>query len=261
MPILKSRIPFTPQNPYRMLRPKTSKIIFLSCEGSVTEEEYFNLISDIYSEIKSKIQFISVAEDAVFTAPKCRTQEQIRMLSKVRLKHLVERIDQFKTEKSDIYQFEYYPEDEFWILTDVDQNWSNQMIDPQNEKTYKDEWDDAIAVCEEKGYYYAVSNPFFEIWLLLHHSEPTEKDKCFAVSDSHPYEKTSHYRTRLSELGAPLKDKKHINSSAYNNEKIKTAVRRAEELHVDKTDLCPRYFATTVYLLLKKIMEMLPEEI
>lgn len=62
IPILKSRIPFTPQNPYRMLRPKTSKIIFLSCEGSVTEEEYFNLISDIYSEIKSKIQFISVAE-------------------------------------------------------------------------------------------------------------------------------------------------------------------------------------------------------
>ena len=65
MPILKSRIPFTPQNPYRMLRPKTSKIIFLSCEGSVTEEEYFNLISDIYSEIKSKIQFISVAEDEI----------------------------------------------------------------------------------------------------------------------------------------------------------------------------------------------------
>ena len=43
--------------------------------------------------------------------------------------------------------------------------------------------------------------------------------------------------------------------------KIKTAVHRAEELHVDKTDMCPRYFATTVYLLLKKIFEMLPEEI
>ena len=32
---------------------------------------------------------ISVAEDAVFTAPKCRTPEQVRMLSKVRPKHLV----------------------------------------------------------------------------------------------------------------------------------------------------------------------------
>ena len=164
-------------------------------------------------------------------------------------------------EKFDIYQFEKYPEDEFWILTDVDQNWSNQVIDPQNGKTYKDEWDDAIAACEEKGYHYAISNPFFEIWLLLHHDQPSEEDKSFAVSDSHSYEKTSHFRTRLSELGAPLKDKKHINSSNYNDEKIKTAVHRAEELHVDKTDMCPRYFATTVYLLLKKIFEMLPEEI
>ncbi|WP_298732640.1 RloB family protein [uncultured Subdoligranulum sp.] len=161
MPLLKSRVPFTPQNPYRVVRPQTSKIIFLSCEGSVTEEEYFGLISDIYSGIKSKIQFISVAEDAVFTAPKCRTQEQVTLLSKVRPKHLVERIDQFKAEKNNIYQFEKYPEDEFWILTDVDQNWSSQLIDPQNAKTYKDEWDDAIAVCDEKGYHYAVSNPFF----------------------------------------------------------------------------------------------------
>ena len=114
---------------------------------------------------------------------------------------------------------------------------------------------------DQRLYHYAVSNPFFEIWLLLHHDQPSEEDKSFAVSDSHSYEKTSHFRTRLSELGAPLKDKKHINFSNYNDEKIKTAVHRAEELHVDKTDMCPRYFATTVYLLLKKIFEMLPEEI
>ena len=149
-------------------RPKTSKIIFLSCEGSVTEEEYFGMISEIYSEIKSKIRVVSVAEDAVRTDPKYRTPDQVQLLTKVRPKHLIERIEQYKVEKNDIYQFEKYPEDEFWVLTDVDQNWSNQIIDPKNSKTYKDEWDDAIAVCEEKGYHYAVSNPFFEIWLLYH---------------------------------------------------------------------------------------------
>lgn len=259
MPILKSRVPFTPQNPYRVVRPKTNKIIFLSCEGSVTEEEYFDLVSNIFSEIKSKIQFISVAEDAVFTAPKCRTKEQEKMLSKVRPKHLVERIDQFKAIKDDIYQFEKYPEDEFWIITDVDQNWSNEIIDPQNQKSYKDEWNEAIATCQEKGYGYAVSNPFFEIWLLMHHDEPSEEDKGFAVSDSHSYEKTSHFRERLSDIGVPLKDKKHINPSHYNKEKIKMAIHRADKLHIDTTDLCPRYFSSTVYLLLNKIMEMLPD--
>lgn len=160
MPPLKSRTDFIVQNPYRSVRPTTQKIIFLSCEGSVTEEEYFRLISDIYSEIRTRIQFISVAEDAVRTLLKYRTQEQKKLLSKVRPKHLVERIDQFKIDKNNCYQFKEHPEDEFWIITDVDQNWSNQVIDPSTGKTYKDEWNDAIAACKKNNYHYAISNPF-----------------------------------------------------------------------------------------------------
>ena len=139
MPFPQSRIPFSVENPYRPVRPATSRIIFLSLEGSVTEEEYFECVSDIYSEIRSRIQFISVAEDAVHTKPKFRTAE------------------------------------------------------------------------------------------------------------------------RLRELHAPLRSDKHIELTDYDDEKIRMAVRRAEDLHVNKQDLCPRYFATTVYLLLRKIMDMLPE--
>ena len=102
MPLIKSRIPFSHENPYRPVRPITSKIIFLSLEGSVTEEEYFERISELFCEIKSKIQFVSVAEDAVHTAPKHRTPDQAKMLSKVRPRQLVERIDQFRLEKDDI---------------------------------------------------------------------------------------------------------------------------------------------------------------
>lgn len=258
MVLPKNRVAFSPKNPYRNCRPNTSKIIFLSCEGSVTEEEYFALVADIYSEVKSKIQFISVAEDAVFTSPKLRTKEQECLLSKVRPKQLVERIEQFKAEKKGTYQFDMYPEDEFWIITDVDQNWSNNIIPNQGSKTYKDEWIEAICMCEKKGYHYAISNPFFEIWLLLHQDQPTEKDKCFAVSDNNPYQKTDHFRKRLEQLGAKLEKKKHINTSHYCKEKINKAVRIAEELHIDKSDMCPQYFASTVYLLLKKIFELLP---
>lgn len=260
MPIITSRVPFSHQNPYRPVRPVTSKIIFLSFEGSITEEEYFERISDLFSEIKTKIQFISVAEDAVHTALKKRTKEQLEMLSKARPKQLVERIDQFKLEKNDIYQFEQYPEDEFWIVTDVDKNWSNEIISLTDNKTYMDEWNDTIAMCQAKNYGYAVSNPFFEIWLLLHHDMPNDIDKSFAVTDIHEYQKTNHFRTRLRELNVPLKDKKHINSFDYNVEKVKKAITRAEELHLNKMDLCPKYFATTVYILLNKMMDMLPQE-
>ncbi len=260
MPIITSRIPFSHQNPYRPVRPATSKIIFLSFEGSITEEEYFERVSELFSEIKTKIQFISVAEDAVHTALNKRTKEQLKMLSKVRPKQLVERIEQFKLEKNDIYQFDQYPEDEFWIVTDVDKNWSNEIINPTENKTYMDEWNDTIAMCQAKNYGYAVSNPFFGIWLLLHHDMPNDIDKSFAVTDIHEYQKTDHFRVRLSDLNVPLKDKKHINPLDYNVEKVKKAIVRAKELHLNKMDLCPKYFATTVYILLDKMMDMLPKE-
>lgn len=53
--ITKRRKPFTVDDPYRPVRPTTNKIIFLSCEGSATEEEYVVLLSEIYGEVKSKI--------------------------------------------------------------------------------------------------------------------------------------------------------------------------------------------------------------
>ena len=258
MPLIQRRVPFTPQNPYRAKRPTTSKIIFLSCEGCVTEEEYFARVSDIFSGIKSKIQLISVSEDAVHTMPKFRTPDQEKLLSKVRPKHLVERIDHFIQDKKDIFQFSEYPDDEFWIVTDIDKNWSEEIIDPQKGKTYRDEWNDAIAACQEKGYFYAVSNPFFEIWLLLHHDCSIDADKGFAVTDQHEYEPTDHFRERLASLNAQL-NQKHINASDYTKENIKLAIQRAEQLHINKEDLCPRYFATTVYLLLQRIVDLLPE--
>ena len=57
-----------------------------------------------------------LAEDAIHTHHRYRTQEQSVMLSKSRPLQLVERIEQFKEQKEQIYQFSQYPEDEFWII-------------------------------------------------------------------------------------------------------------------------------------------------
>lgn len=249
MAFITRRTPFSPQNPYRPVRPATSKIIFLSCEGSVTEEEYFDRVSDIFSAVKTRIQFISVAEDAVHTHHRHRTSEQALMLSKTRPKQLVERIEQFKEVNEDKYQFSKYPEDEFWIVMDIDDHLGPMWID---------EWNETLEQCQEKNYGYAVSNPFFEIWLLLHHDSASEEDKSFAVTEKHPYCPTSHFRNRLRELGVPLKDQKHISPEHYNAAKIRLAVERAKALHTDKAAPYPAYFATTVYLLLEKILEMQP---
>ena len=66
---------------------------------------------------------------------------------------------------------------------------------------------------------------------------------------------------RLRELGVPLKKKKSIDTSKYTLSKVRDAIIRAENLHLDKNDLSPHYFASTVYMLLNKLIEMLPENI
>lgn len=63
----------------------------------------------------------------------------------------------------------------------------------------------------------------------------------------------------LSLEGSVTEEEYFERISDYDKEKVKAAIARAEMLHRDKLDLCPAYFATTVYILLNKMMEMLPE--
>lgn len=238
--------PFTNEAPYRLKRPSTSKIIFLSCEGSVTEEEYIEVLSQIYDGVKGRIQLISVAEDEVHTLPKKRTREQKQVLGKSKPWQLVERINKFKEEKDAKYEFSKYPEDEFWIVSDVDDNLDN----------HKEKFENAIQECEEKGYKYAISNPFFEIWLLLHHNEASEEDKKYAVTETHPYEATNHFRMQLTEKGAPLKEQKHLKLEHYSDEKVRLAVQRAKELVKGKDEKIPSGYGTYVYKIIEEILDV-----
>lgn len=76
------------------------------------------------------------------------------------------------------------------------------------------------------------------------------------------------YFERISDLFSEIRSKIQfisvaedaVNPSDYNIEKVKSAISRAKELHLNKADLCPKYFTTTVYILLNKIMEMLPQD-
>lgn len=237
--------PYTNENPYRSKRPTTSKIIFLSCEGSVTEEEYIEVLSRIYDGVKSRVQIISVVEDEVHTLPKNRTREQNQVLGKSKPWQLVERINKFREEKEAKYEFSKYPEDEFWIVSDIDDNLDNHKIKFEN----------AIQECEEKGYKYAISNPFFEIWLLLHHDEISEEDKKYAVTETHHYEATDHFRIRLAEKGAPLKNQKHLNFEHYSDEKVRLAVKRAKNL-MGENEKIPSDYGTYVYKIVEEILDV-----
>lgn len=244
MPV--ERLSLVPSSPYRKKRPTTDKIIFISCEGSITEEEYFELVSKLYQNVKSKIQFISVVEDIVHTPKKLRTPNQEQLLTKSKPHQLLEKIEIFKETKNDVYDFKNHKDDEFWIIADVDDHTA---------KYYIDTWNLTIAACKQNHYGYAISNPFFELWLLLHHDDVNADDYQYAVTDTHPYEKTDHFKKRLEDKGVRLKKSKHIIDEHYTKEKVQNAIARAKALH-NKDEDWPRELGTTVYKLLENIAEL-----
>lgn len=232
----------------RKKRPTTGKIIFISCEGQVTEEEYFHLASNIFSGVKNKIRVISIMEDTVKIPPKERNGYQVRELCKSSPEQLVDKIDRFKKMENDKYDFAKHPEDEFWIIADVDNHTDGMNMV---------RWLDTLARCDQKKYRYAVSNPFFEFWLLLHHVEPTEKDYLYAVTESQPYRKTSYFRNRLKiDAHAGLYKEKHIKPEHYNENKIRMATKRAKQLDKNENAPWPKSLGSTVYKLMEQIIEI-----
>lgn len=250
--------------PLERARPKartSQKMIFLALEGAVSEEEYFRRIAEIFSAVRSKIQFLSVTHEIAEIPPSLRSPEQKRVLSRVRPCQLLRRLEVFRREKDAVYQLDLFKDvDEYWIVSDVDENWSRERIPGHpSRKTYVGEWEETVRACRENGYHYAISNPFFEVWLLLHHGDVTEEDSGYAVTDSHPYERTDHFKKRLARLNAPLRGRggKHIAPEDYHAGNVREAIRRAKALHLDRDDDFPRYLATTVYRLLEKIQSLL----
>ena len=251
-----SSVPFSPVRPKRRT---SDKLIFISCEGSVTEWEYFEkIINMVYNNISPKVKVINVLEEALKKRDNKRTIDEKKQVSKSNPKNLLEKMDAFKTEHKEEYDFQNHTQDEFWLIMDIDDHTSSTIIDAEG-KSNLDKWNEVLNQCRNKNYQFAVSNPFFELWLLLHFDEINEDDRIYAVNDSHPYEPTSHYRDRLSDLKVPLKQNKHINIqhyTKYNKSAINNAISRAEFLDTESKCDYPTDLGSTVYKLLKSIAEI-----
>lgn len=251
-----SSVPFSPVRP----KHRTSdKLIFISCEGSVTEWEYFkDIINIVFANIGSKVKVINIVEDALNKNAKNRTPEENRQVSSCNPKNLLDKMSAYKSKHKEEYNFEEHQQDEFWLIMDVDDHTDQTIIDSKGESNL-DKWNSVLNECNNKGYQYAVSNPFFELWLLLHFDDVNEDDYRYAVNNLHSYVPTDHYKNRLSDLNVPLKKDKHINKThykKYNKDAISNAIQRAEALDPEPKCNYPTDLGSTVYRLLKSIKEI-----
>lgn len=254
-----TRLISNPISPYRPKHRTSTKLIFISCEGSATEWEYFeNVVNKVFDNVRTKIHVVNVIEDILRKSAKKRTVEENQLVSSSNPRNVFDKMVTFITTHNEEYDFSNHKDDEFWLIMDVDSHTDETILDKSGVSNFS-KWNNILLQCKAYNFNYAVSNPFFELWLLLHHDdantnvEDTDNDSQWAVTSNHAYQPTDHFINRLSALGAKLKDKKHIEPHHYDKEKILQAICRAKALDTEPPCDYPTQLGTTVYRLLESI--------
>jgi len=204
------------------------KYFVLSFEGTVTEKRYFDALraSDKFND-----------SGLIETIPLVRKKNEKLGSDPISVKSLLKKAKD---------EFNFKPTDEFWVIVDRD-DWAEEHH-INLEKLVED--------CKaERNFFVAMSNPCFELWLILHRadlSSLTEEEK-EAIRKNERLSNTKHYVDVVLEklIGHPYKKKlKGDDFIPY----VYDAIKRAEEGHVDGDNL-PQDLGSDVYLLVKKLVK------
>ena len=139
--------------------------------------------------------------------------------------HVLERLRKFDKE----YRLE--KEDTFWLVVDVDR-WSKANLARVAQEA------------SQRGYGPAISNPCFELWLLLHFEDVGEgKTTC-----------TQLLRKLSKHL--PGYTKSNLRVEAFTLPSVKNAVKRAKCLRTHDGERWPSKTGTDVYRVVQQILKM-----
>ena len=200
---------------------RSAKLIVIATEGRKTERIYFEALAETFDSSKVHVEVIEKLDDN--SSPEV----------------VLGQLNAFAAE------YNLDDEDELWMVIDRDyQSWEIEMIRS------------VAQIChQKKGYYLALSNPAFELWLLLHLVDCTklsqnEKDNLFRnakVSTSKTYSKKM-----LSDLLGGFKESKYDPYPLISN--VDDAIQNAIKLDVNPRTRWPDYLGTRVYKLVQNIL-------
>ena len=181
------------------------KKTFLICtEGTKTEPEYFEMLNRFFRNVNIKCPRSSTSKNS----PRAVLKQM----------------------KREIKNLGFQDTDQAWIVTDKNEWSEKQLNEPYQWSTE----------CENFGF--AVSNPNFEYWLLLHFEDGCDIDSAKKLN-------------RKLKVHIPNYNKS-IDSRFFSKEKVENAVQRAQKLDVPPCLDWPRSIGqTTVYKLVKQIIE------
>ena len=141
-----------------------------------------------------------------------------------------------KRAKDAVRTFVLSDKDEVWCVIDKDK-WPREQIQPLHA------WSQEQGAKEHRGL--AVSTPKFELWLLLHLEEVAGQHSSAQVSERiRPY----------------LRAEKHLPMGFVTRDRVNAAIARAQALVPDYYEPWPNKTGTTVFLLVKRLLEKQPQQ-
>lgn len=192
---------------------EVKKVFIIATEGEKTEPKYFNDMKYFYRNSVIHVEVLKRLDSA--SSPQ----------------HIIGQLNQFKS------NFDLENHDELWLLIDRD-NWGDAKLS------------DIAAQCSQKKYHLALSNPCFEVWLLLHLKDITKypKTKIIAFEGNKNKELDKEIR-RI--CGSYNKSKLNTKNFLPNME---NAIDRAKKLDIEPDHRWPNTIGTRVYKLAEKII-------
>ncbi len=200
---------------------RDSKLIVIATEDTKAAPKYFQ----------------DMASPAFFYNPKMHVEILHRSTTASAPEEILKQLDKFKSE------YRLKNDDELWIVIDVD-DWGKAKLS------------DIGRLCRQKyNYFLAVSNPCFELWLLLHVKslEDYTDEELVEFGENR---KSSKTRKRLEiELIRLLGEysKSNLNSAQYLPH-IHIAIERAKKLDIYPDHRWPNGLGSHVYRLAEKII-------
>lgn len=202
---------------------RDARLIVIASEGKDTERIYFKALAKEYTNLRVHVHILERSEN-----------EQNNSSPE----HVLQQLNDYKS------KYDLEADDELWLVVDKDR-WTEAMLSHV-----------ATECSQEVAMHMALSNPCFELWLLLHMEDA-------ASLSPKEQEQWMKNRRRSKNADPYLKVRLRQKMGSYHESSydaltliahIEDAIERARALDKNPTDRWPQTLGTRVYLLAKSVI-------
>lgn len=202
---------------------RDARLIVIASEGKDTERIYFKALAKEYTNLRVHVHILERSEN-----------EQNNSSPE----HVLQQLNDYKS------KYDLEADDELWLVVDKDR-WTEAMLSHV-----------ATECSQEVAMHMALSNPCFELWLLLH----MEDAASLSLEEQEQWMKN---RRKSKNADPYLKVRLRQKLGSYHESSydaltliahIEDAIERARALDKNPTDRWPQTLGTRVYLLAKSVM-------